>query len=69
MALEAPYPELDEFLSALGAAGNISICIGWPIEVRRRFPLAELNGSQAEGLTIEELREVVRAFDVPTTLV
>jgi rhamnulose-1-phosphate aldolase len=55
MALEAPYPELDEFLSAIGAAGqrvselaasegaagNISICIGWPIEVRRRFPLAE----------------------------
>jgi rhamnulose-1-phosphate aldolase len=55
MALEAPFPELDEFLSAIGAAGqriseiaasegaagNISICIGWPIEVRRRFPLAE----------------------------
>jgi rhamnulose-1-phosphate aldolase len=55
MALEAPYPELDEFLSAIGAAGqrvsesaasegaagNISICIGWPIEVRRRFPLTE----------------------------
>src|SRR5690242_5493995 len=55
MALEAPYPELDEFLSAIGAAGqrvseiaasegaagNISVCIGWPIEVRRRFPLAE----------------------------
>ncbi len=55
MALEAPYPELDEFLAAIGAAGqrvseiaasegaagNISICIGWPIEVRRRFPLAE----------------------------
>jgi rhamnulose-1-phosphate aldolase len=55
MALEAPYPELDEFLSAIGAtgrrvseiaasegaAGNISICIGWSIEVRRRFPLAE----------------------------
>ena len=55
MAVEAPYPELDEFLLAIGAAGqrvseiaasegaagNISICIGWPIEVRRRFPLAE----------------------------
>ena len=55
MALSAPYPELDEFLSAIGAAGqrvseiaasegaagNISICIGWPIEVRRRFPLSE----------------------------
>jgi rhamnulose-1-phosphate aldolase len=55
MAIAAPYPELDEFLAAIGAAGqrvselaasegaagNISICIGWPIEVRRRFPLAE----------------------------
>jgi hypothetical protein len=28
-----------------------------------------VNGSKAEGLTQEELREVVRAFDVPTTLV
>ena len=28
-----------------------------------------LNGGQAEGLTVEELREVVRAFNVPTTLV
>jgi rhamnulose-1-phosphate aldolase len=55
MALVAPYPDLDEFLAAIGAAGqrvseiaacegaagNISICIGWPIEVRRRFPLSE----------------------------
>lgn len=55
MSLSQPYPELDEFLVALGAAGqraselaasegaagNISICIGWPIEVRRRFPLVE----------------------------
>jgi rhamnulose-1-phosphate aldolase len=55
MALDAPYPELAEFLAAIGAAGqrvselaasegaagNISICIGWPIEVRRRFPLSE----------------------------
>jgi rhamnulose-1-phosphate aldolase len=28
-----------------------------------------VNGSKAEGLTIDELREVVRAFNVPTTLV
>ena len=28
-----------------------------------------VNGSKAEGLTQEELREVVRAFNVPTTLV
>src|SRR5579859_6744109 len=55
MALEQPFPELDEFLAAIGtagqrvselaasegAAGNISICIGWPVEVRRRFPLME----------------------------
>lgn len=55
MSLIQPYPELDEFLVAIGAAGqraselaasegaagNISICIGWPIEVRRRFPLVE----------------------------
>jgi len=24
-----------------GAAGNISVCVGWPLEVRRRFPNAE----------------------------
>lgn len=55
MALEQPFPELDELLAGVGAAGqrvseiaasegaagNISICIGWPVEVRRRFPLAE----------------------------
>ena len=55
MSIEAPYPELDEFLTAIGdaghrlseieategAAGNISICIGWPIEPRRRFPIVE----------------------------
>jgi hypothetical protein len=26
-----------------------------------------VNGGQGEGLTIEELREVVQAFNVPTT--
>src|SRR3954463_12211229 len=55
MALNAPYPELDELLAAIGAAGqrvseiaasegaagNISICVGWPVEVRRHFPLME----------------------------
>lgn len=55
MALEPPFPELDEFLAAIGAAGrrvseiaasegaagNISVCIGWSIEVRRRFPISE----------------------------
>jgi rhamnulose-1-phosphate aldolase len=55
MALEQPYPDLDEFLLGMGeagqrvsdidasegAAGNISLCIGWPMEVRRRFPQAQ----------------------------
>jgi rhamnulose-1-phosphate aldolase len=53
--LDAPYPELDELLTLIGeagrrlseieasegAAGNISIYIGWPIDVRRRFPIVE----------------------------
>ncbi len=52
MPVEAPYPELDEYLEAIGeagqrvsdinasegAAGNISLVFGWPVEVRRRFP-------------------------------
>jgi rhamnulose-1-phosphate aldolase len=52
MALDEPYPSLDELLATIGeaglrissieasegAAGNISICVGWPMEVRRRFP-------------------------------
>ncbi len=52
MPLNQPYPELDELLVAIGeagqrlggiaasegAAGNISVYIGWPLEVRRRFP-------------------------------
>ena len=55
MALPLPFPELDELLASMGeggrrvaaidagegAAGNISICVGWPIEVRRRFPNPE----------------------------
>jgi rhamnulose-1-phosphate aldolase len=55
LAIEAPFPELDEFLSAIGeagrrlseieategAAGNISVYIGWPIDPRRKFPIAE----------------------------
>jgi rhamnulose-1-phosphate aldolase len=55
MALESPFPELDEFIEWIGeagqrlseigasegAAGNISIYIGWPVEVRRRFPIVE----------------------------
>lgn len=55
MTIEAPYPELDELLTLVGeagrrlsdidasegAAGNISVYIGWPIDPRRRFPLQE----------------------------
>jgi len=55
MALDEPFPDLDELLATIGeaglrvsgmeasegAAGNISLYLGWPIEVRRRFPLAE----------------------------
>lgn len=55
MTLDMPYPDLDELLTTIGeagqrvsgidasegAAGNISVYIGWSIEVRRRFPLSE----------------------------
>ena len=55
MALTDPLPSLDEILESIGlggqrlatldategAAGNISVCVGWPLEVRRQFPIAE----------------------------
>jgi rhamnulose-1-phosphate aldolase len=55
MALFEPLPDLEEILISIGAggshvaameasegaAGNISVYVGWPIEVRRRFPIAE----------------------------
>lgn len=55
MTFPQPYPELDDLLASMGAggrriseidaseagAGNISIFVGWDLEVRRRFPLAE----------------------------
>jgi rhamnulose-1-phosphate aldolase len=55
MALDKPYPDLAELLANIGeagqrlaginasegGAGNISLYIGWPLEVRRRFSLAE----------------------------
>src|SRR3954464_13320102 len=55
MVLPEPYPDLDELLVSIGeagtrlssiaasegAAGNISLYIGWPLEVRRQFPLSE----------------------------
>jgi rhamnulose-1-phosphate aldolase len=53
--LKPPYPELDDLLEMIGeagfhlaeieasegAAGNISICMRWPIEPRTRFPVEE----------------------------
>lgn len=55
MAIEQPYPELEELLALVGeagqrlsdidasegAAGNISVYIGWQLDPRRRFPLVE----------------------------
>jgi rhamnulose-1-phosphate aldolase len=55
MALREPLPDLEEILSSIGAgggrvagmdasegaAGNISVFVGWPMEVRRRFPTVE----------------------------
>jgi rhamnulose-1-phosphate aldolase len=55
MAVRKPFPELDELLASIGeggkrlatidaaegAAGNISVCIGWPIEIRKQFPVEE----------------------------
>ena len=52
--LEAPFPDLDALLAMMGdagrrlaeieasegAAGNISVCLRWPVEVRTRFPVA-----------------------------
>lgn len=52
MPISEPYPELDDLLTNVGAAGtriseidageagagNISVFIGWDIELRRRFP-------------------------------
>jgi rhamnulose-1-phosphate aldolase len=53
--LHAPYPELDDLLEMMGeagkrlseieasegAAGNISVCLRWPIELRTRFPVVD----------------------------
>jgi rhamnulose-1-phosphate aldolase len=51
--LQEPYPELDDLLEMMGeaghhlaeieasegAAGNISVCLRWPVELRSRFPV------------------------------
>lgn len=53
MPLHEPFPELDELLASMGAggariseidaseagAGNISVYVGWDVELRRRFPI------------------------------
>lgn len=53
--LETPYPNLDDLLEMIGeagqrlsdidasegAAGNISVCLRWPLEPRSRFPVVE----------------------------
>ena len=55
MSIDAPYPDLDELVSSIGdagsrlseigasegAAGNISICLGWHVDPRRKFPIVE----------------------------
>lgn len=55
MPLDQPYPDLSEFLELMGeagsrlseinasegAAGNLSVFIGWPVEPRRTFPIVE----------------------------
>jgi rhamnulose-1-phosphate aldolase len=53
MPIEAPYPGLSEIMELMGeagrrisdidasegAAGNISVYIGWPLDPRRKFPI------------------------------
>jgi rhamnulose-1-phosphate aldolase len=55
MPIEAPYPELDELMVLMGeagrrlseieasegAAGNISVYLGWAVDPRRKFPKIE----------------------------
>jgi len=85
MSLDAPYPELNEYLvwigeagwriseieASEGSAGNISVCIGWPVEIRRKFPLAEsldlpLDVPELAGMTLvitgsgRRLRDVIQ---------
>lgn len=55
MTIDQPYPDADELVSSMGragqaiaamsacegAAGNISVCCGWPVDVTSRFPITE----------------------------
>lgn len=87
--LKPPYPELNDLLEMMGeagrhlaqieategAAGNISVCLRWPIEPRTRFPLVdeielpqpvpELAGATflvtGSGRRLREIREVPTA--------
>jgi rhamnulose-1-phosphate aldolase len=66
--LEPPYPELDDLLELMGeagrrlseidategAAGNISVCIRWPVEPRTRFQ--------------DEIRAICTALDIQQTI-
>jgi rhamnulose-1-phosphate aldolase len=58
MSILPPYPDLDDMTAMIGeagrrlsdigategAAGNISVYLGWPVEPRRVFPNAEMIG-------------------------
>jgi len=53
--VKEPFPDVGEILASIGeagrrvalidasegGAGNISVCIGWPIEIRHTFPVTE----------------------------
>lgn len=55
MPITPPFPEIDELMQLIGeaghrlseieasegAAGNISVCLGWQVDPRRRFPMIE----------------------------
>ena len=86
--LTPPYPEIDDILHMMGeagrhlaeieasegAAGNISVCMRWPLEPRTRFPLMdqfelpqavpELAG--ASFLVTGSGRRLREVIDIPT---
>lgn len=88
MAVSVPYPDLDELLTMAGeagyrlseidategAAGNISVYIGWPVEPRRWFPQIEtialpvhVPGLAGKAFLVtgsgRRLREIIQAPD------